>query len=158
MLGRALVARIPKPVILKLDDSSLAVLTFWVGPLTLEDLKGELRRRLRWTVPIGLLFVLGSIPLPGDPAAGVAGVPFDPVSLVLGLGLIALSVAARIVPHPFLLALDGLWFLLLAADTVWGVVRGGDSVWWLALAAFLVLAGLQPLAAYRRFSASPART
>jgi len=150
-MGKTLVAKVPKPVIFKLDEAAFAVLRDWVGPLTAADLKLQLRQSLRWTIPIGILFILGSLPLSGDPESGIQAVPFDPVSFGLGLGLIALSVLARVWRHRLLFALDGVWFLLLAADTAWDVVGRGRSPWWLLIVAFLLLAALQPLSAYRRF-------
>ena len=123
----------------------------WLGSPTEEELRAHLKRRYAFTAPIGVLFMLTSLPVAGNPAAGIEPLPFSPVSFGLGLGLVLLWLHARLYPEPYLFALDSAWFGLLALSVLVDVLRGGSSAWWLlwvAIFAPLIPAGLKQ---YRRF-------
>jgi hypothetical protein len=99
----------------------------WYGPLTVDDLKVALKRRLGWVIPIGILFVLGSAPLGNN--------DFQPVSFGLGIGLVLTGTLSRLVPHRIFFLLDSLWFCTLAATSIVTLI---DTWSWLR-AVFLVL-------------------
>lgn len=154
MLGssHALVVKIPKSKAFQLDAEAFDAVDGWLRPFTRTDVATILRARLRWTLPIALLFMFTSMPLPGDPAQGIEAIPFDKVGFGLGVGLIVLGVLARFRPHRSLFLVDAVWFLLLAANNVWTVISQGSSPWWMMFSAFLVWVALTPLSFYRRFA------
>ena len=153
MLGssHALVVKMPKSKAFQLDAEAYQVVEDWLRPYTRADVATILRARLKWTLPIALLFMVTSIPLPGDPEQGVPAVPLDLVGFALGAGLIALGVLARKRPHPVLFLADAIWFLLLAVQNVWMVAARGSSPWWMLFSAFLIWVAMTPLGFYRRF-------
>ena len=147
-----LVVSIPKKkVIFKLDQAQAAALKEWLGPPTMVGLKAALRRRLRWSVPIGILFVLASLPLPANPEMGLEAVPFDPVSGFFGVSLLALSILTRFWHGRILFLLDGVWFSLLAVNVASGIYRG-DSPWWMTIVIVLFVGARSGFSEYKRFA------
>ena len=122
-----------------------------LGPETPESLRLTLKRRYALCVPLAVLFVLTSLPFPADEAAGFEAVPFSPLSLILGIGLLGLWVHARLAPRSYLFVADSAWFLVLAASTVWDILRGWSSVWWLVWVVLLVHLASQGLQQHKRF-------
>ncbi len=122
-----------------------------LGPETPESLRLTLKRRYVFCAPLAVLFVLTSLPLPGDESASLEAVPFSPLSLLLGIGLLGLWVHARFAPRPYLFAADSAWFLLLALSTVWDILQGWSSVWWLVWVVLLVHLASQGVRQYKRF-------
>ena len=100
-----------KNIVFQLSPDAFSAVNAWIGPPTDEDLKAALKRRLKWVTPIGLLFVLGALP--------VGEMDWEPVSLTLGLGLILTARLAKLWPHRNFFLIDALWFGCLAANTVW---------------------------------------
>lgn len=147
-----LVVSIPKKkAIFKLERAEAASLREWLGPPTIRGLEVALRRRLHWCLPIGILFVVTSIPLPADPVAGIEAVPFDAVSAFLGVSLLALSVLTRICPRRVLFLLDGVWFSLAALNLAVDIFRG-HSPWWAILVIILILGARGGFSEYQRFA------
>lgn len=92
----SLIVRIPKRKLsFKLEHAQAASLKQWLGPPTIRGLKVALKRRLRWCIPFGILWILGSLPLPADPEAGTEAIPFDILGAFLGVSLISLSILAE---------------------------------------------------------------
>lgn len=148
LIRRTLVVRKPRRTTLKLEPPAFRRLSAWVGDHTL--LRLALKGRLSWTIPIGILFVLGSVPLPGDPEAGIEAVPFSPVSAALGALLILQGLASKRLPRPALFLLDALWFLGLAADTL-SRVWAGQSPWTLVIVPLQLGLAVSGLRLWRRF-------
>jgi hypothetical protein len=148
LVKRTLVVKRPKRTTLQLEPRGFRRLSRWIGEPTL--LRLALKQRLSWTIPIGILFVLGSMPLPGDPEAGLEAVPFNPVSAVLGAALIVQGLASRRLPRPVFFLLDAFWFLGLAADTVYRVWQG-QSPYWLVLVVLQIGLAVSGLRLWRRF-------
>lgn len=141
----------PKKLVFKLGRAQAALFKKWIGPPTIRGLKAALKRRLKWSLPIGVLFVITSIPLPADPVAELEAVPFDAVSAFLGTSLIMMSILTHIFPKRILFLLDGIWFSLLALDVSFDIFH--DSSPWLAiLVIFLVISAKTGFAEYQRFS------
>ncbi len=140
-----------KRVAFKLEKDQLRVLKRWLGPPTILGLKIALKRRLKWCLPIGILFIIVSIPLPGDPEIGVEAIPFDVVTAFLGVALVGISLLARIWPRRVWFLLDGIWFLLLAADVAVGLYQG-DSWWRFIILFFLILGAKSGFSEYQRFA------
>ncbi len=140
-----------KRVVFKLEKNQLRVLKRWLGPPTIVGLKIALKRRLKWCLPIGILFIIVSIPLPGDPEAGLEAIPFDVVSAFLGVALVGISLLARIWPRRVWFLLDSIWFLLLAVDVAVSLYQG-NSWWWLISLIFLILGAISGFSEYQRFA------
>jgi len=153
VMRRTIVAKIPKRVTFKLEPETFAALESWLGVRTRAGLEFELERRMRFMIPIGLLFILGALPLAGVPAVGAVGDSLDPRGLALGMGLLVLAGLAKWKPHRLLFLLDGLWFLALAADVAWDVSRGASPLW-LVWVVVLLMVAIHPFSLYRRFTAA----
>ena len=141
-----------KKVVFQLDHDQVAPYKAWLGPPTMKGLKLALRRRLRWSLPIGVLFVIISIPLPADPETGLEAVPFDAISAFLGVSLIGLGILSRFWPRRILFFLDGIWFSLLALDVAMGIFTGRDSTWWAILVIVLIFVAKSGFSEYKRFA------
>ena len=124
---RTLAIRKPRKYVFKLDPTPWEHLTAWVGRDA--HLRMALRQRLGWGVPVGIFMLIISIPLPGDAAAGIEGVPFSPLPAALGVLLIAGAILARRRPHPALFLLDSTWFAVLAGSLVLRVIYGDNPLW-----------------------------
>ena len=122
----------PLKELLKLDAAAFRALKDWMGQAFL--LRSVLRTRLQWALPLGIVFVLLAIPLPGDPETGTPGMPFNWVNALLGALLIVSALFGQRHPHPHFLLLDALWWAILMAITVQGQFEG-ESRWWLLLIA-----------------------
>ena len=153
VMRRTIVAKIPKRVTFKLDPEVFEAVTSWLGVLTRGGMEFELEKRMRFMIPIGLLYVVGALPLAGVPGVGVAGESLDLADLGLGVGLLALAGLAKWRPRRILFVLDGIWFLALAADVAWSVARGA-SPFWLVWVAFLLMVAIHPFSLFRRFAAA----
>jgi hypothetical protein len=127
---RALVVRAPRRI-LQLEPPSFRELQAWIGKDLL--VRMELRKRFGWVLVIGVILILGSLPFPADPAAGIPAAPLQPVGLALGAVLILESLLARLRPDRIYVLLDSGWFAVLAADTVLDVVLGASPYWALAI-------------------------
>jgi len=149
LLRCTVVFKKPVRATVKLDPAGYQQLERWLGRENL--LRIALYQRLPWSLPIGILFLLGSLPLAPDPAAGVPGHAADPVGAALGASLILQGLLSRRWPHPVFFLLDSLWFSVLAGQTVMGVLAGRSPAWLVlvALQVKLVVSGVRQ---WRRFS------
>jgi hypothetical protein len=144
-----------KKLQLKLTPDQRRSLETWLGPPSAEQLRVVLRRRYAFSVPLGILLLLTSAPLPGDPEQGIPPIPFDWLSAALGAGLLVIWSMGRLRPSPFLFVADSLWFGLLTASTLWNIYRDASSPWWLLLAglcAWLSFSGVKQFKRYRHLA------
>ncbi|MFN7141524.1 MAG: hypothetical protein ACK4UN_19525 [Limisphaerales bacterium] len=139
----AFVLQKPRKVTFNLTSEGTATLADWIGKPIMAAV--YLKRRYGWILPIAVLWVLGSLPIKGNPDAGVEGVPFDPIGLILGLTLIVSWALAKWRPHPALFLVDSLWFLAMAGHLVVGVVNGRSKLWLIlvALLVWMMVTGLK---------------
>ncbi len=135
----------------QLDAEQTKAIDLWLGSPAAVHLRQLLRKRYALGVPIGLLLMLVSLPMAGDPAAGLDPVPASPITAVLGLGLIGMWLIARFWPTPRLLLTDSFWYGLLLISTVADIVMGRSSVLWLAFCLFLLFFIRTGLREYHRF-------
>jgi hypothetical protein len=152
-------ARKRKKVQLKLTPDQRMAVEAWLGPPTINQLRAVLRRRYAFGLPIAILFLLLSIPLPADPAIGAAAHPFDPIWATLGVGLLLLWVASRLRPSPVLLLLDAAWFLVMALLHVRDLLAGTASAFVLllvALGVYLAITGVKQFKRYRNATTTAA--
>ena len=152
-----LVIRVPKQILFKIGKTQAAAVKQWLGPPTFKGLKIALKRRLKWSIPIAILFIVTSLPLPGDPEAGIEALPFDPVSAFLGVVLLGIALLAKIRPMRILFMVDAFWFFLLALRVTGGVIRG-TSLLWLIAVVFLLFAAFGGISEYNRFAAMTDQT
>ena len=80
-LGCFITVPIPKRRTFKLPRKVFNPFLAWLGPPTLTQLKALLRKRLRWTLPAALVFMVSSLPLEGAPDKGLESTPFNPIIL-----------------------------------------------------------------------------
>lgn len=142
----------------RLTPEQREVVDQWIGPRTHAHLDVVLRRRYAWGIPLGVLLVLISLPMPADPGAGLEAVPGSPLTAILGLALVGMWLVARFRPTPKLLLFDGVWFVLLLASLVADVVAGRSSPWWLLWGLVLVVflrGGLRLHQRFRHLSVRP---
>ena len=132
----ALVLTQPVKLTFKLPAQSVAALAEWIGQPALA--RYYLKQRYGLMLPAAILCMVGSLPLPGNPAAGVQPIPFNPLSLSLGV-LLAVSWAfAKWRPSPLLFLMSSIWFLAMGAQLVAGVMLNGRSKVLLVLLPFLL--------------------
>ncbi|MEW6533764.1 MAG: hypothetical protein AB1473_23240 [Thermodesulfobacteriota bacterium] len=139
----------PKRTAFKLDPDQLRLFKEWFGPPTPARLRRVLKPRFSFCIAIGILYLVLSIPLPGDPQSGMDPVPFDPIGAFLGVSLLALALLAKFRPSRTLLVLDAIWFLLLAVNVGIGIYSG-NSPWWLILGALLIWSAFEAFRDYQR--------
>lgn len=139
----------------RIDDAATTELLRALGPdVAVRWLLGQ---RVRFFVVIAMIFLLSSLPIPGDPDAGIEAIPADLMGGLLGLGLLVLAGAARYRPQAWLFVFDAGWLVLLATTGAVQVINGSGSPWWLALDAWLVVSALTAIRVYRRLRAAGAR-
>ena len=134
---RTLVVKKPRKRHFKLDPEAWARLTAWIGRDA--RLRIALRQRLGYGVPIGILVLISSLPVPGNAEAGIEGVAFNPVFAILGVALIAGAILARRRPHPALFLVDSAWFAAVAGTLVWRVIHGSSPLWLILVVMQLLL-------------------
>lgn len=149
---RILVAQIPKKEAFELNAEQIALVKEWLGPPTMKELKMALKKWLKWCLPVGIIFLLTSIPIPGNPEAGTEPIPFDPVSAFLGVMLIGVGIAIKWRPRPELFLVASAWFCVGGINIIYQIVRALSSRFWGILAIFLLLSTLEAWRQYRRFA------
>ena len=135
---RVLAVTRPRKVTLKLPDEAVRAVADWIGEPTLALF--HLKRRYSWVLPVAVIWIVGSLPLPGDPDAGVEAVPLDWIGMVLGGALLVSWAFARWRPHPVLFLVDSIWFLCLAAYLIHDVWNGRSRLWMILVGLLLWMA------------------
>jgi len=161
---RLLIAKLRKQVIFRLDPDTFDAITEWIGPPTEEDLKKALRKYLFGSLPLGVLFVITSIPLFGivsllwihgvatDGKADAYPVLLGLIDLALGILILVIGILNWLAPHRILFALNAIWFMAMAATTVINVIVAGRSWWWLLLVVVGAFAVIGSIKEYQRFA------
>ncbi len=145
---RAFAIQKPKKMTFKLAPEAVETLAEWIGKPLLAGI--YLKRRYSWILPIAVLWVIGSLPIRGNPNVGTDAVPFDPIALILGLTLVVSWAFAKWRPHPALFLVDSLWFLAMSGHLVMNVMDG-RSKGWLVLVVLLVWMAMSGLKHFIRF-------
>jgi len=127
----------------------------WIGLPVLASV--YLRRRYGWVLPVAVLWMLGSLPLPGDPESDIKPVAFDPIGFALGATLVLSWVFAKWRPHAVLFLVDSIWFAIMAGHLVLSVVNGWSKAWLLLVAPLLWMAvtGLKHFYRFRGIEIKP---
>jgi hypothetical protein len=137
----------------RLDPAGFAAYEAWAGPPTMEDLRKSLKRRFGWSVSLGLLIILTSMPIPGDPEGGVPDLPLNPLTLAMGIALIAAGLMARLLPSRVFFLADCLWIAIAAVTTVENLLKS-PGVFGALLLAFQINYVVTSIREYRRFGAT----
>ncbi len=144
----ALVLTQPLKLTFKLNAETAAALADWIGKPALA--RHYLKQRYGLMLPAAVLCMIGSLPLSGNPATGVQAIPFNPLSLTLGI-LLAVSWAfAKWRPRPLLFLTDSIWFTAMGAQLV-ASVMSGRSKGLLVLLPFLLWMVVRGVKHFRRF-------
>ena len=144
MLRRVLIAKPKKKkIIFRLEPEAFAALKAWYGPLTNEDLKVSLKRRFSWVLPVGVLYVVTSIPN--------GAMPLEPVGLGLGTALILTGLLAKLWPHRVFFAFESLWFCLLAANSIAMLVEDWN-LWQVAMLVLQMILAFRCIQEFHRFA------
>jgi hypothetical protein len=154
---RVLSLKKPKKVTFKLTPETTTAMADWIGKPMLARL--YLKRRYAWVLPVAIIWAIGSLPIAGNPEAGVQAQPFDPMGLGLGLALVIAWAFAKWRPHCNLFLVDSIWFLWLAGYLIYDVVHGRSKLWLIlvALLLWMVVTGLKQFARFRGTPLTPAR-
>jgi hypothetical protein len=139
----------------KLGREAWDALEAWYPPYTRADLVAVLKRRLSWSVTIGILYLVPAFLLPPDPELAEPGRrTVDWLSAAMGGALIAMGLVSRIAPSRLFLVLDSLWCTLLAANTSrW--ILAGEGTWFSYIVLYLQLGYvLDGLREFGRFAPS----
>ncbi|MCJ7771959.1 MAG: zinc-ribbon domain-containing protein [Desulfobacterales bacterium] len=125
------------------------IINEWIGKPLL--LKMALKQRLRWCLLIGIIYILISLPLPGDPSSGLEAIPFDPIGMGLGITLLLLSISMRKMPGPKIFLADSVWFLFLLCYTLFQIFSGASIYWGIVIFLHITLI-ISGISHYRDFS------
>jgi hypothetical protein len=155
---RALSVIKPFKVTLKLTPEATTAVAHWFGDSFLAAT--YLKRRFSFVLPWAILWLLMALPLPGNPAQGIAPKSFHPVDFGMALGLVGAWALARWRPHSGLFLVDGLWFGYLTVHLTLSVVAGKNKLWLILVMALasMSITGLQHFLRFRRTRIQPLKT
>jgi hypothetical protein len=102
----------------KVDPEGFAALRDWAGAPTTADLRKALRQRFGLALTLGILIIFTSLPTAGVPEKGLAPLPLNPVSLAMGIALIAAGFMSRIMPSRIFFLFDAVWIIVAAWSTI----------------------------------------
>jgi len=139
----------PVRLMFRLSREDAAALANWIGNDVL--VRHYLKIRYGWALPLAVIWMFTSLPLSGNPAAGVPAIPFDPIGFGLGVGLLIAWACAKWRPHPVLFLVDSIWFLLYCGQLVVQVMNGRSKGWLILvpLLLWMVLTGLTHFSRFR---------
>ena len=123
---RTLALNKPRKIMFRLPPEAVTAVVEWIGPSLLAS--HYLKRRYSWVLPLAIIWILGSLPVPGDPEAGQEAVPLDWFGMGLGFALLASWGFARWRPNPLLFLVDSIWFLCLAGYLTYDVWNGRSKL------------------------------
>jgi hypothetical protein len=146
----------PKKVSFKLSPAACEAISEWIGRPVLAA--HYMKRRYSWVLPVAIIWILGSLPLPGDPESGVEAVPPDSIGIVLGVALLISWAFAKWRPHPVLFLVDSIWFLCLAGYLTYDVWHGRSKLWMIlvGLLLWMVITGFKHFTRFKGTVMNPA--
>lgn len=150
-LAAIVVRELPKRTSLWLpNDPAVESFRAWLGQKRSLHVSKALKKRLRFSLPVGIFVALTAAPVLVD--------QWDPFALVFGVGLVGLAIVSPYRPRPALFAITGVLWISLAASNAVGLVRGstgvGWTVFWTALQLMLAFGSFK---AYRFYAGIPDR-
>jgi hypothetical protein len=144
-----LALRAPIKMTFRLSKEGATAFADWIGKPTLASY--YLKQRYSWLLPLAILMVIGSVPLPADASSGATAIPFNPLGFGLGIGLAISWALAKWRPHPVLFLVDSVWLTIYSAQLVLRVVNGGSKfpLIFLPLLLWMVLKGFNHFSQFR---------
>lgn len=134
----ALVADIPKSVLVRVSKRQAAQLLAWLGPPSAAQLRYEIQKRFKALLPIGLVLLVFNMPFGGR---GVDYFGIFQTSL-----LVLAGVAAYRSPGRYVFLLDCAWFAIMSIWWLMLIGAGTRSPWlllFLPLNAYWIVSGLR---------------
>ncbi len=128
----------PLKVNFALTADATTTIAEWIGLPFLAA--SYLRRRYGWVLPVAVIWMVGALPISGDPASGFKPVAFDPIGFALGATLVLSWVFAKWRPNAVLFLVDSIWFAIMSGHLVMSVVNGWSKTWLLLLIPLLWMA------------------
>jgi hypothetical protein len=149
---RAFMVTKPIKANFSLTAEAAAALESWIGKSTLA--RYCLGQRYGVVLPAAILWIFGSMPVPGNPDSGFKPIAFDPWGMTLGFLLVASWAWAKLRPQAALFLVDSLWFLGMGAHLL-ATVLNGRSKWWLVLVPVCVWMVFTGVKNFMRFRGTP---
>lgn len=147
LVTRLLVVRVAKPIRLPLDEPALWDLRAWLEPVIDGHLQQTLRRKFRFSLPIGIFLAL--------PSLASLETPAEISSLIVGAGLVVASIILKIRPAPFLFLVAAAWWVAFAISTgLWA--RESDSPLMFGFSGIALLLAAGSVKTHRFFATRPA--
>ena len=128
----------PLKVNFKLTEDATHAIAEWIGLPVLAA--NYLRRRYGWVLPVAVIWMVGALPIPGDPASNLKPAAFDPIGFALGATLVLSWAFAKWRPNAVLFLVDSIWFAIMSGHLVMSVVNGWSKTWLLLLIPLLWMA------------------
>lgn len=127
-----------KAKVFKLEPETIRALRAWMSTMPGLHLLKALKKRLRFSLPIGLMVTITALPVLGN--------DLDPFALAFGVGLVGLSTLGPLRPHASLFFVEGLlWFSLTVSNAR---VALGGSTWSMFFALLTLGIGVSSLRAF----------
>src|SRR5690606_33740331 len=127
-----------RAVAFKIEAGHVEALRRWVAHRP-DVLAAALKKRLRFSLPLGLFVAMTALPILGG--------GFDPFAFAFGPGLVVLAVVGPRYPRRGLLAFDAVLWFCLAASHARSAYEG--TAWSIFFAILALLIGRQSLSAHR---------
>ena len=148
-----------KPVkkTLQMDSQSFNAFGNWLGYKPM--LKILIKQQFSWIFVLGILYILGSLPIPGDAHAGTMAIPFKPVDMGLGLTLIFLGLFSRRFPDRIYFLIDSAWVFILSIMTFLNQLKDNSTygLFFLLLQLSIVVSGIITWQRLGEFEERPAQ-
>jgi len=122
-----------RAIAFKVEGDAKGALRRWLRSNQRVHVERALKRRLRFSLPLGIFMTLMALP--------ILRPNVEPFTLVFGLGIAALAIVAPRAPRPVLLAVDGVLWLALGAGNVVNAVHGSTASGFFALVCLLLARG-----------------
>jgi hypothetical protein len=120
----------------KLEPEQFAVLGAWVGRKRMTRLSVV---GFAWIgIIVGVLWILGSLPMQADLENSIEAVPFSIPGLLLGVLALGAGIMAKLAPMRGVLVADAAWCVGASIDSVWDVLYADSSPVWLIVPIILL--------------------
>ena len=142
--GRSLlIVSIPERCGFEIAPGDTEIIREWLGPIKIDHLKTAVRQTGTWYLPVGIFIFAYAF-------FGQDGY-VDLISAGLGSLMILMFVISRIIVHPVVFLLGGLWCVAVAASCLWDLTQGGSMASNAPILLFLAWCAKQSLGEYRKY-------
>lgn len=148
--NKFLSVKIPKAQLFEITPEQETLIKEWLGPPTIKDMKLALKKRLKWSLPLGIMFIFISLPMSARPEAGLEAIPLDLFGIILGVVLVGLSIVMRFWPRRELFLVNSAWFLVGIVKITYDIITGANWLWSIFLL-LLLISVIDGFKQYRRF-------